>query len=135
MVIPSLMLATGCEKKVEDPVACYKLSIKKEGEIIELTEPYSVDAGREIQFENCGKADFYSFFSGTPGNAWADFIDPSNTTTVGTDTRAGGDINYTYQTTGQYTATMVLTNRKVGDPYDYKQVTMNFEITVTESEE
>jgi len=134
MVIPSLMLATGCEKKVEDPVACYKLSIKKEGEIIVLSEPYSVDAGREIHFENCGKADFYAFFSGTPGHVWAEF-NPSDLTTTGADTGAGGHMNYTYQTPGQYNATFVLTNRQVGDAQDYKQVTVDYLITVTEAEE
>jgi hypothetical protein len=134
MVIPSLMLAIGCEKEVEDPLACYTLTIKKEGEIIQLNEPYTVDAGREIHFENCGKADFYAFFSGTPGHVWAEF-NPSDLTTTGADTGAGGHMNYTYQETGQYTATFVLTNRQVGDAQDYKQVTVDYVITVTEAEE
>lgn len=132
MVVPSLMFAPACEKKVEDPVACYTLTIKKEGEILTLTEPYSVDAGRDIHFENCGKADFYAFFNGTPGHIWAEF-NPSDLTTTGGDTGAGGHVNMTYQTPGQYTATFVLTNRQVGDPSNSKQVTVDYVITVTEA--
>lgn len=135
MVVPALILLLACEKKVEDPVACYKLSIKKGGEVLVLTEPYTVDAGRSIEFKNCGKADFYSFFSGTPGHVWEDFNNPSDTETVGTDTKSGGDINYTYQTPGQYTATMVLTNREIINASNYKQVALKFAITVTEAEE
>lgn len=134
MTVPLFIFITACEKKIEDPVACYKLSIKKEGEILELTKPFTVDAGRSIQFENCGKADFYAFFSGTPGHVWEDFNDPSDTETVGIDTKSGGDIDYTYQTPGQYTATMVLTNREIKNPGNYRQTALNFEITVTEAE-
>jgi hypothetical protein len=129
-----LIVAAACEKKLEDPVACYKLTIKKEGEILDLSKPFTVDAGRSISFENCGKADFYSFFSGTPGHVWEDFKDPSDVTTVGTDTKSGGHIDYTYQTPGQYTATMVLTNREVKNPGNSRQIALNFEITVTEAE-
>ena len=134
IVVPLLILASSCESKLEDPVACYELSIKKEGQVLILTAPYTVDAGRSITFSNCGKADFYSFFSGTPGHVWADFNDPSNTTTTGGDTKADGSINYTYQDPGNYTATLVLTNRKVGASSEYKQLTVNFEIMVTEAE-
>jgi len=135
-----LLLVTGllflviqaCEKEVEEPDGCYTLSIKKEGEIITLTEPYTVEAGFSISFENCGQADFYAFFSGTTGHVYADFIDPADTTTTGTDTNVTGDVSVTYSTPGEYTATMLLTNRQVGDPYNYKQLVMNFNITVTE---
>jgi hypothetical protein len=132
MVVPSLMFAPACEKKVEDPVGCYTLTIKKEGEILTLTEPYTVDAGRAIHFENCGKADFYACFNGTPGHVWAEF-NPSDLTTTGADTQAGGHIDITYLTPGQYTATFVLTNRQVGDPSNAKQVTVDYVITVTEA--
>jgi hypothetical protein len=134
MALTSLIIAPACEKKVEDPVACYTLTIKKEGEILQLNEPYTVDAGREIHFENCGKADFYAFFSGTPGHVWAEF-NPSDLTTTGADTGAGGHMNYTYQTPGQYTATFVLTNREVGKASNSRQVTVDYVITVTEAEE
>jgi hypothetical protein len=135
IMVPLFFIAPACEKAVEDPLACYKLSIKKEGEVLVLTEPYTVDAGRSIQFENCGKADFYSFFSGTPGNVWADFNNPSDTETVGVDTKSDGSIDYTYSTPGQYTATMVLTNREVKNASNYRQVALDFVITVTEAEE
>ena len=135
IVVPMFIISPACEKKkVEDPVACYELTIKKEGEVIVLTEPYTVDANREIQFTNCGKADFYAFFSGIPGQIWSEF-NPADKTTVGGDTKPGGNVNYTYQNTGEYTATIVLTNRQVGDPYNNKQRTMDFFITVTEPEE
>ena len=120
---------------MEDPDACYELSIKKQGEVIILTPPYTVDAGRLILFENCGYADFYSFFSGIPGHVWAEFDNPSDTTTTGGETLPGGDKEYAYQTPGEYTATIVLTNRQVGDPYNFKEVTMDFVFTITEPEE
>ena len=130
-----IAVTPACEKDLEDPDACYTLTIKKEGEFIVLTEPYSVDAGRSIQFENCGRADFYSFFSGTPGQVWADYKNPSDTATVGADSQPGGNLKYAYQVPGQYTATIVLTNRQVGDPYNSKQIALDFVITVTEPEE
>jgi len=132
IVVPLFFMTTACEKAVEDPVGCYELSIKKEGEVLVLTEPYTVDAGRSIQFENCGKADFYAFFSGTPGHVWADFNNPSDTETVGGDTKTDGSIDYTYQTPGQYTATMVLTNREVKNASNLRQVAHDLQITVTE---
>jgi hypothetical protein len=128
-------ITPACEKDIEDPAACYKLSIKKEGEILVLTEPYTVDAGRSITFENCGKADFYSFFSGTPGHIWEDFNDPSDTETKGADTKSDGSFNYTYQDPGQYNATVVLTNREVKNASNYRQVTLVLVINVTEAEE
>lgn len=134
MAIPSLILAPGCEKKVEDPVACYTLTIKKEGEILQLNEPYTVDAGRNIHFENCGKADFYAFFSGMPGHVWAEF-NTGDLTTTGADTGAGGHLDFTYATPGQYTATFVLINREVGNASNSRQVTLDYMITVTEAEE
>ncbi len=91
IVVPLFIIATACEKAVEDPVGCYELSIKKEGEVLVLTEPYTVDAGRSIHFKSCGNADFYAFFSGTPGHIWSEFIDPANTTTTGGDTKPGGN--------------------------------------------
>jgi hypothetical protein len=135
MLVPLFFIAPACEKNIEDPASCYSLAIKKEGEILELTVPYTVDAGREIQFINCGKADFYAFFSGTPGHIWSEFIDPANTTTTGGDTKPGGNVNYAYQDVGEYTATIVLTNRTVENPKDSRQVTMDLLITVTEPEE
>lgn len=135
MAVPLFITTPACEEDVEDPAACYELSIKKEGEVLVLTEPYTVDAGRSIQIENCGKADFYSFFSGTPGHVWADFNNPSDTETVGADTKSGGSIDYTYSTPGQYTATMVLTNREVNNASNYRQVALDLVFTVTEAEE
>lgn len=132
MVFPVLFTAPACEKEVEEPDACYTLSIKKEGEVVILTEPYSVEAGNKISFENCGHADFYAFFSGTPGHIYADYTDPADTITTGSDTNATGDVSVTYNDPGQYTATILLSNRAVGDPYNAKQVAMNFDITVTE---
>jgi len=131
-VLPLLFIAPACEKEVEEPDGCYTLSIKKEGEIVVLTEPYSVKTGVGISFENCGKADFYAFFSGTPGHVYAEFINQADLSTTGTDTNSNGDISYTYSIPGQYTATVLLTNRAVGDPYNIKQLVLNFEITVTE---
>lgn len=135
MMLPLIFVASACEKAVEDPDVCYTLSIKKDLETIILTEPYTVDAGRAIVFENCGIADFYAYFSGTPGHVYSEFLDPSDLTTVGADTQAGGNLTFTYQTPGQYTFTMLLTNREVGNPGNYKQVPVDFEITVTEPEE
>jgi len=135
MVIPMFFITPACEEDIEDPDACYELTIKKEGEIIILTPPYTIDAGRKIIFENCGYADFYSFFNGTPGHVWAEYQDPTDTLTTGGETLPGGDIEYTYLYPGDYTATMVLTNRQVGDPYNIKQVTMEFVFTITEPEE
>ena len=132
IVVPLFIIATACEKAVEDPVGCYELSIKKEGEVLVLTEPYTVDAGRSIHFKSCGNADFYAFFSGTPGHVWADFNNPSDTETVGSDTKSDGSIDYTYQTAGQYTATMVLTNREVKNASNFRQQALDLLITVTE---
>lgn len=129
------MFVTACEKEVEDPEACYTLTIKKEGEVIELADPYTVDAGRAIQFTNCGHADFYAYFAGTPGHIWSDFTGQDDLSTTGSDTNSTGDFSITYSNTGTYTATVVLTNRQVGDSYNYKQVAVDFVITVTEAEE
>ena len=127
-----LVIAPACEKEVEAPDGCYTLSIKKEGEVVNLSEPYTVEAGTAIAFTNCGKADFYSFFSGNPGHVYAEYIDPADTITTGTDTNSSGDLSVTYADPGQYTATILMTNRAVGDPDNIKQLAMNFEITVTE---
>lgn len=127
-----LFIAPACEKDVEDPEGCYTLTVKREGELIMLTQPYTVAAGEGINFTNCGHADFYSFFSGTPGHVYSEFTNPADTTTTGTDTNSSGDVSVTYSETGQYTATILLTNRAVGDPDNMKQLAMNFEITVTE---
>ncbi len=132
MVFSLLVIFPACEKEVEDPDGCYTLSIKKEGEIVILTEPYTVEAGTAISFNNCGKADFYSFFSGNPGHIYAEYIDPADSTTTGTDTNAIGDVSVTYSTPGQYTATILMTNRAISDPDNIKQLVMNFEITVEE---
>lgn len=135
MVVPLMLIATACEKAVDDPDVCYTLTIKKDLETITLTEPYTVDAGRAIVFDNCGMADFYSYFSGEPGHIYTEFIDPSDLTTVGADTQAGGNLTYTYQTPGQYVFTMLLTNREVGNPGNFNQVSVDFVFTVTEPEE
>ena len=129
------MIASACEKAIEDPQVCYTLTIKKDLETITLTEPYTVDAGRAIVFKNCGYADFYSYFSGTSGHVYAEFIDPSDLTTVGQDTQARGELTISYQTPGQYVFTMVLTNREVGKPDNYRQIPVDFVFTVTEAEE
>ena len=131
-VIPILFYSTGCEKEIEEPDGCYTLSIKQDGEIVILTEPYSVEAGVSIFFENCGMADFYSFFSGKPGHVYAEYTNPADTTSTGVDTNSTGDVSVSYPDAGEYTATMLLTNRTVGDPHNAKQVAMNFDITVTE---
>jgi hypothetical protein len=133
MVLPSLLIAPGCEDSFTDPEICYQLSIKKEGEILQLTPPYTVDAGRQISFTNCGKADFYAFFSGTPGHVWEDFNNPADTVTVGSDTKADGSIDYTYQNPGTYTATFVLNNRKFKEPLTTKQGILELAIEVTEA--
>jgi hypothetical protein len=94
-----------------------------------------VDAGRTIDFENCGYADFYAFFSGRPGHVYSEFIDPADSTTTGGDTQAGGDFSFTYQEPGVFTATILLTNREVGNPGNYRQIPLDLVITVTEPEE
>jgi len=134
-VFSLLIIAPACEKEVEEPDGCYTLTVKREGEIVTLTEPYTVEAGEGITFTNCGYADFYSFFSGNPGHVYAEFTDPADTTTTGTDTNSSGDVSVTYSEIGQYTATILLTNRAVGDPDNVKQLAMNFEITVNEPTE
>ncbi len=92
MMVPLILFASACEKAVEDPDVCYTLTIKKDLEFITLTEPFKVDAGRAIVFENCGMADFYSYFSGTPGHVYSEFTDPSDVTTSGGDTQARGKL-------------------------------------------
>ena len=135
MVLSFLFSLSGCEKEVEAPDGCYTLTIKKEGEVVTLSEPYTVEAGVAIAFINCGKADFYSFFSGTSRHVYAEHIDPADTTTTGTDTNSSGDVSVTYSDPGQFTATILLINREVADPDNIKQLAMNFEITVTEPAE
>ena len=134
-VFSLLIIVPACEKEVEEPDGCYTLTVKREGEIITLSDPYTVEAGEAISFTNCGKADFYAFFSGEPGHVYSDFTNPSDTITTGTDTNSSGDVSVTYSTPGQYTATILLTNRAVGDPDNIKQLAMNFEITVNEPTE
>ena len=135
MALPILVTLAGCEKDVAEPEGCYTLSVKKEGVVVFLTEPYTVEAGLSISFENCGKADFYSFFPGTPGHVYSEYIDPEDTTTTGQDTNTSGDISVTYSNPGDYLATMLLTNREVGNPDNYTELVMNFTIKVTEPAE
>ena len=42
-VLPFLFALAGCEKDVVEPDGCYTLSVKEEGAIIVLTEPYTVE--------------------------------------------------------------------------------------------
>lgn len=122
----------GCDEDLETPDACYTLWITVEGEQVELTAPYTIEAGQEIAFSNCGDADFYSFFSGLGGESWAEFNDPANATVTGSDTDPSGNVDCTYSEPGQYVATIVLINRSIEDPTNYKQEVINFDITVTE---
>lgn len=125
----------GCDEELETPEACYTLKITVEGERIELTTPYTVEAGQEITFSNCGDADYYSFFSGVEGASWAEYNDPANVSAKGSDTNPSGNVNQTYSEPGQYVATIVLTNRSIEDPKTFKQEVINFDITVTEATE
>lgn len=125
-----LFAATSCTDVVEEPVLCYNLIIEQGGEEIVLKEPFTVVAGQTIEFTNCGLADFYSFFPGTPLNSWSEYKDQNDLSIKGLDTN-GGDISYAYEIPGTYTATMVLTNRQVSDPTNSKQLTKDFVITVT----
>jgi len=126
-----LVLFSGCsEEELQNPKAHYTLTSKTENGTIVLTEPYIVNVGQSINFTNDGSADYYSFFSGMPGSVWTDYINPDDTTNEGFDTTATGDISFIYTAAGDYTATMVLTNRKMKNPYESKQVTINFAIKV-----
>jgi hypothetical protein len=124
-------MISGCTKEeLKDPYARYTLTIRNENGATVLTEPYIVNVGQQIDFTNVGSADFHSFFSGMPGSVWTDYINKTGTKSEGKDTNTYGDFSVTYTAAGDYTATVVLTNRKVKSPLDYKQVTINFAIKV-----
>lgn len=133
LLIVSLLLfiISSCKKEeLKDPYARYTLTIRNENGATVLTEPYIVNVGQQIDFTNVGSADFHSFFSGMPGSVWTDYINPEDTKTVGTDTNEFGDFSITYTVPGDYVATVVLINRKVKEPSNFKQVTYNFAIKV-----
>jgi len=123
---------SGCKSGIESPEACFTLKIKKADKIIELAEPYIVEVGQVIEFYNCGIADYYSFFSGMPGSVWADYINSADSTNSGMDTNPNGDFSFSYTSPGNYTTTVVLTNRTVKEPHNYKQLNINFAIKVIE---
>lgn len=130
ILIVLTMVITGCKKEIEDPEVHYIVQIRNVDGVQTLSEPYKVTAKQVIEFYNQGTADFYSYFSGKPGNVWAEYSDPSDLTTVGEDTDEKGNFSVTYQTPGKYTLTVVFTNRKSKNPSDFKQATQNFEIEV-----
>jgi hypothetical protein len=135
MLIVLISIISGCEDEIENPKACYTLKIKNGNGTTELTEPYIVDVGQSISFTNCGSADYYAFFSGVPGNKWSEYTNPADTTSKGADTNTYGDFSFSYQTAGNYILTVVLTNRKVKDPHNFKQVILDIPIQVKISEE
>ena len=130
ILIALIVSLNGCKKELESPDACYTLRIRTEDGTKIVSSPFVVETNQEIEFDNCGAADYYSYFSGKPGSIWADFQDPNDVTTVGSDTNPYGGFYIEYQTPGTYTATVVLTNREVKKPSNFKHVTIDFEITV-----
>jgi hypothetical protein len=130
ILIALIVVIPGCKKELESPVACYTLRVKTADGTKILNAPYIVEAKQEIEFDNCGAADYYSYFTGKPGSIWTAFQDPGDSTTEGSDTNPFGGFYITYQTPGIYTATVVLTNREVKNPANLKQLTIDFEIEV-----
>lgn len=130
ILIAVLFMLSGCNKEIEDPIPCYTLKVKGADGTKILSPPYVVEAKQEIEFDNCGAADYYAYFSGKPESVWTDFQDPNDHTTSGSDTNPYGGFFITYPTPGTYIVTVVLTNREVKNPSNFKQVTIDFEIVV-----
>lgn len=134
ILIALVLILPACEKEIENPEACYILTVKSADGTIVLEAPYIVDVKQVIDFKSCGTADYYAFFSGAPGNIWSEYTNPADSTTIGADTNSNGDFTFAYPISGNYTVTVVLTNRKFKDPHNYKQVTIDFAIQVKEPE-
>jgi hypothetical protein len=130
ILIALIFVIPGCKKEIESPTACYTLRAKTADGTKILSAPYVVEAKQEIEFDNCGAADYFAYFTGKPESKWVNFQDPNDSTTVGYDTNPYGGFYITYQTPGTYTATVVLTNREPKNPSNSKQVTIDFEIEV-----
>ncbi len=130
ILIVFIVAIPGCKMEIENPTACYTLKVQGEDGTKIISAPFIVKVDEAIEFDNCGAAEYYAFFSGKQGSIWADYLDPDDLTTEGSDTNPYGDFYITYQTPGTYTATVVLTNREVKNPSNLKQVTMDFEIEV-----
>jgi hypothetical protein len=134
ILIALIVVLPGCKKEIENPTACYTLKAKTPDGTKIMSAPYIVEAKQEIEFDNCGAADYFSYFSGKPGSIWAEFQDPYDSTTVGTDTNPFGGFFISYPDPGTYTLTIVLTNREVKNPANFKQVTIDYEIQVVDPE-
>jgi hypothetical protein len=130
ILIVFILLLSSCKKEVEIPTGCYTIQINTENGRVTLKEPYVVTTNQDVEFYNCGRADFYAVFSGKPGSIWREYMDPADSTSVGADANLNGNFNVTYQTPGDYTLTVVLTNRMPKDPSNFKQLTMDFNIKV-----
>jgi hypothetical protein len=130
ILIALIIVIPGCKKELESPTACYTLKVKTADGTKIISAPYVVEAKQEIEFDNCGAADYYSYFTGMPESIWADFQDPADSTTEGSDTNPYGGFYITYKNPGTYTATVVLTNREVKNPKNQKMVTIDFVIEV-----
>jgi hypothetical protein len=124
----------GCKEELESPKVCYTLRVKSADGTKIMAEPYIVETNEDIEFDNCGAADYFAYFSGKPGSIWADFQDPNDSTTKGTDTNPYGGFVIKYSDPGTYTVTVVLTNREVKNPTNSRMVTVDFEIKVVAPE-
>jgi len=134
ILIALIVAVPGCKKELESPTACYTVRVKSADGTKIISEPYIVETNEDIEFDNCGAADYYAYFSGKPGSIWAEFQDPNDFTTEGTDTNPFGGFIIKYPNPGTYTVTIVLTNREVKNPSNSRQVTIDYEIKVVEPE-
>jgi hypothetical protein len=130
ILVALLVVIPGCKEELESPTVCYTLRVKSADGTKIMSEPYVVETNEEIEFDNCGSADYFAYFSGKPGSIYADFLDPNDFTTEGTDTNPYGGFFIKYPDPGTYTVTIVLTNREVKNPTNSKMVTVDYEITV-----
>jgi hypothetical protein len=134
ILIALTVMIPGCKEELESPAVCYTLKVNSADGTKIMAEPYVVGTNEEIEFDNCGNADYFAYFSGKPGSIYSDFLDPNDSTTEGTDTNPYGGFFIKYPDPGTYTVTVVLTNREVKNPANSRMVTVDYVIKVVAPE-